>query len=325
LNNRNHISIPESTRQRVREVAEQMGYRPNLLARNLNQGRTHTIGVVAPRMDNTFCGRILQGIQEEFMAADYRVLLAQTLNKPEVEARQVALLLDHQVEGIITVTDDGTLHELPQRIETILHRGVPCIVVDDKSLAGTVDCLVSDDLHGAELATAHLVKLGHRRIAHLSGGVIASSGRDRVAGYQKALHAAGIPLDPNLVVGHSFQKNEGAPAMNQLLDRPKPPTAVFAANDELAAEAMQVIRQRGLRLPEDIALVGYANFEVSQYLGLTTVEQDALEMGRCAARRLLLRMKNLKLPPELLLTPTKLIIRETSGKARPMSARKRSH
>ncbi len=235
--------------------------------------------MIVPRVDSTFCGQIAQGIQEACIESDYRVLLAHTLHRSEVEARQVDLLLEHRVDGLICVADEWTIGDLPRRVQGVLDEHVPCVVVDDRSLADRVDCVVSDDDRGARLAVRHLLALGHRRVAHLGAGPWTSPARDRDAAYRAALHEAGLEVDEALIAGQSFSMHRAAEPMKALLDLPRPPTAVFAANDRMAAEAILAIERRGLRVPEDVAIVGYSDMEMSQYLELTTVHQDTLQMG----------------------------------------------
>jgi LacI family transcriptional regulator len=317
LSGRTDITIPEATRERVRRVARELGYRPNGVARSLARGCTQTIGVIVPRVDSTFCGQIAQGIQEACIESDYRVLLAHTLHRPEVEARQVDLLLEHRVDGLICVADEWTIGDLPRRVSGVLGEHVPCVVIDDRSLADRVDCVVSDDDHGARLAVRHLLALGHRRVAHLGAGEWTSPARDRASGYRAAMQEAGVEVDEALVVGRSFSMHGAAEAMGALLDRPNPPTAIFAANDRLAAEAVEAIEGRGLRVPEDVAIVGYADMEVAHYLKLTTVHQGTLQMGRLAVRRLLRRIAEPGLAPEVLSLPTRLVVRRSCGAGAP--------
>jgi LacI family transcriptional regulator len=315
LSGRTDVTIPEATRERVRKAARALGYRPNGVARSLARGCTRTIGVIVPRVDSSFCGQIAQGIQEVCIASDYRVLLAHTLHRPKVEAHQVGLFLEHRVDGLICVVDEWTIADLPRTIAGILDERVPCVLIDDHALSDRVDCVVSDDRHGACLAVRHLLALGHRRIAHLSGGERTTPALERTAGYREALREAGIRFDRTLVAGKSFSMHDAAAALHDLLDRKNPPTALFTANDRLAAEAKSAVEERGLRVPDDVAIVGYADMELAHYLKLTTIRQDAAELGRVAVQRLLQRIASPELPPETLVVPTRLVVRQSCGSA----------
>jgi LacI family transcriptional regulator len=162
----------------------------------------------------------------------------------------------------------------------------------------------------------HLLSLGHRRIGHLSAGTRATSARERGAGYRAALAEAGIPVDEFLIAGDSFQPEEAAAAMAALLELREPPTAIFAANDLMAAAALEVATQRGLRVPDDVALVGYGDVLMARYLRLTTVHQPARKMGLRAAERLFARLEDPELPPEGIVLPTRLVVRATCGASR---------
>jgi LacI family transcriptional regulator len=189
------------------------------------------------------------------------------------------------------------------------------VVIDDHSCAEEADCVVSDDLRGARLAVEHLLRLGHRRIAHLSAGEGMSSARDRRAGYLAALQEAGLPMEERLITGASYfmSSDELQAAILSLLDLSDRPTALFAANDDMAAESIAVAQARGLRVPGDLSVVGYGNTEVGRYIGLTTVHQDPLDMGRLAARRLFARLEEPDLAVERIVLPVQMVLRDSCG------------
>lgn len=317
MNSRMDKSIPASTRERVLNAARELGYRPNALVRGLVRGKTQTIGVLVPRLDSSFHATIVQGIQEVCNAQDYRILLADSQHDPDLEARQIYLLLEHRVDGLLSVAvaEGGIAPQTARWLKTVKTEGLPFVVVDDRTLASEVDCVVTDDFAGAKLAVGHLLRLGHRRIAHLSAGSGMTSARDRHAGYRAALESAGIAYDDSLVAGDSyFMKPEDLQKpIRTLLELPEAPTALFAANDDLAAEAYQFVRRQGGSIPTDLALVGYGNTEVGRFLGLTTVHQEPLQMGRQAAERLFARLIDFSLAVEESVLPTRLILRESCG------------
>ncbi len=319
MNERTDKSIPTSTRERVLRAARELGYRPNGLVRALVRGRTQTIGVLVPRLDSSFHATIIQGIQEICTAQDYRVLLADSQHAPDLEARQIDLLLEHRVDGLISVAvaEGGTFEKTAKWHSIVKAEGMPLVIVDDHSLAPEVDCVVTDDFEGARLAVQHLLRLEHRRIAHLSAGFRMTSARNRHDGYMAALQSAGVGPDTRMVIGNSYfmKPEELQKAIDGLLELPEAPTALFAANDDLAAEVLGVIRQRGGSVPEDMALVGYGNTELGRHLDLTTVHQDPLEMGRRAALRLFARLQDAMMPFETSVLPTRLIVRESCGSA----------
>lgn len=311
LNGRTDMVIPEETRARVLRSAQELRYRPNSLARSLVRGRTQTVGLIVPGLDSSFTASIVSGVQEELGRHNYRILLGHSQHDPDIEAKQVALLLEHRVDGLICVVGEGTTERMGQWIDEIVGQGVACVLIDDRTFGDRVDCVVTDDRDGAFQAVSHLIALGHRRIGHLSAGFQVSSAKDRHRGYEAALAAAGLPRDAALAAGGTFEM--GAAAVEALLDLPEPPTALFAANDYMAAEALEVVRLRKRRVPDEIAVVGYGDTRVGRYLHLSTVRQDPPCLGRVAARRLLARFVDSRLPPEVIVLPTELLVRESSG------------
>ncbi|GIV18353.1 MAG: LacI family transcriptional regulator [Armatimonadota bacterium] len=313
LSGRQDVVIPQSTRERIWQAARELGYRPNGLARGLVRGKTQTIGVLIPRMDSSFHALIMDGIQEVCTATDYRVLLADSRHNAELETRQVEMLLEHRVDGIISIAVAGASSGTWVRM--LKREGVPLVIVDEHTFEGEADCVVSDDVTGARKAVQHLIQLGHRRIVHLGAGSDMSAARDRQAGYLLALQSAGIEPRDEWVRGDSFfmPVERIHEIVAELLHLSEPPTALFAANDDLAAEAMQVAREHGVQVPQQLAIVGYGNTEVGRHLRLTTVHQDPRQMGQIAARRLMHRLQNMDLPVKCMKLPTQLVIRESCG------------
>lgn len=320
LNARTNVHLAEATRQRVREAAERLGYRPNQLARNLLRGLTDTIGLVLPSLASSFVAQIAEGIQHEAALTNRRVLLANTRNDPAFQAAQFELLLRHRVDGIVIVTGETTLPALGYQLAILARCHVPCVVVDDRTYAAQVDCVVSNDRQGAEMAVRHLIAGRHRRIAHLSAGTGTSSARDRLVGFRRALRSAGLPCPAERISGSSYLGAASREALVRLLEIPSRPTAIFAANDRHLAEGLPLLGELGLRVPADIALVGYANYDFSAYLGLTSVDQQPMEMGKIALRRLVERIVSPALKPRLIQTPVKLVVRHSCGIANPSPA-----
>lgn len=314
LNGRTDVSLPDATRQGILQAAAELGYRPNSIARSLVRSRTQTIGVIVPSLESAFHASIVDGIEAVCAAREYRLLLAYAQRSAADERQQAHLLLENRVEGILNVSrlsreEGGAL------MEEIAAEGVAGVLLDNEFPGAPADCVVSDDLHGTAQAVRHLLALGHRRIGHISAGSRVSTARDRCAGYRQTLLAAGIEPDPALVVGDTFVPAHAGAWMEQLLDLPEPPTAVFAANDDLAAEAMLAAARRGLRVPKDVAVVGFGDLRMARYLHLTTVHQAPEELGRQAAERLFARIEAPELAPERLVIPTRLVVRKSCGAA----------
>jgi LacI family transcriptional regulator len=317
MNDRREIVLSQATRERVRAVAARMGYRPNYLARSLLRGRTQTVGVILPSLASSFVAQIAEGIQAVAWERNHRVLLSHTRHTPEIEARQLALLLEHQVEGVVIVTGEMTLAELPARLDTLAKARLPTVVVDEDSVADRVDCVVSDDERGSRMAAEHLLRLGHRRIGMVGAGDLTSSARARLVGYRKALETWGIRFDASLVCGRTYLQDDGVSVLSILLALPAPPTAILAANDRRLAEGLPWLSKRGIRVPQDLALVGYANYDFAAYLGLTSVDQHPQILGRRAMTRLLQRIDKPQLKPRLFKEVPELVVRQSSGRASP--------
>lgn len=320
LNNRQDVSIPEATRAKVLAAAKRLGYRPNSIARSLVRGKTSTIGVIVPSLELSSTADAVDGIEAECSRKGHRILLAYSHNDPDVEAEQARMLLEHRVDGIIGVVGYRTLAGTKRWLQEADAEQVPCVVADSSVPGVQVDYVVGDDRSGAFTAVTHLHRLGHRRIAHLSAGELGSPACERREGYRAALLAAGIAIDPKLVAGSSFEPEDAAVAMVGLLELPKPPTAVFAADDMMAAVAIDVIRDRGLRVPQDLAVVGFNDMRLARFLRLTTVRLLARERGRLTINRLFARMMDPHLPKEGIVVPTQLVVRESCGAALPAAA-----
>ncbi len=324
LNGRMDVAIPDATRAKVLAAASKLGYRPNGIARSLVRGKTCTVGVIVPALELSTTADTVDGIEAGCSKRSYRILLAYSHNDPDLEVQQQRLLLEHRVDGIICVVGYRSLAGTGRWVPEAIKEHVPCVIVDSSVPGVQVDYVVGDDRSGAFTAVSHLLGLGHRRIAHLSAGVVGSPACERREGYRAAMRAAGVPIDESLIVGNTFEAQDAAAAMASLLDLPKPPTAVFAADDLMAAAAVEVIRQHGLRVPQDLAVVGFNDVTLARYLRLTTVRLSAQDRGHLAIERLFARMKNPRLPWEGITVPTQLVVRESCGAGPEAVGRNRS-
>lgn len=316
LNGNTQVAIPEETRQRVLRAARELGYRPNRLVRGLVRGRTQTIGLIVPRLDSSFHATVVQGIQSVCRMHGYRVLLADSEHCFADERNEVELLLEHRVDGLISfaLPDDVAVDQLREWVAGLVADGVTMVVVDDHSVSGLVDCIVTDDVLGARLIVEHLIQLGHQRIAHLSAGEGMSSARDRARGYREALAKADMPAMPELIAGSSYfmTDQEIGQCVRHLLSQTPRPTAVFAANDDIATGCIVACRELGVKVPEDLSVAGYGDTAAGRYLGITTIQQDPYSMGQRAAERLLQRLREPDLPPRLFVLPVQLAIRSST-------------
>jgi LacI family transcriptional regulator len=277
--------------------------------------RTGLLGVLVPLIYDVYFSAILSGVAEGAYQHELRLVLSPTQHE---HAREVSLL-DQLVRGVV----DGALLVLPEASSHELNRarveGPPFVVVDPLlPLDVGLPCVTVANRSGAEQAMRHLIALGHRRIAAITGppGWVATEGRR--SGYRAVLEAAGIPLEPALEVEADFQIGPGAEAAASLLDRPEPPTAIFAFNDAIAVGAMRAARERGLRLPEDLSIVGFDDVTVATIVApaLTTVRQPLAEMGRTAVNLLVRLLDGRHGGTQQIELPTRLVVRQSTAPPR---------
>lgn len=280
--------VREETRQKVLRFAQAMDYRPNLLARSMRTDRTHTIGIIADNLLSPFTPPIIQGIQDFLKTIDYLGLIVNADWDPTVEREAITTLLSRAVEGIIFVESS---HLAPT--QELVESQKPYMYVHRLFGSSVQNSVVPDDYRGAQLAVEHLLRLGHRRIAHIAGPHGWHSARRRVESYQDTLRKHGLVADADLVVEGDWEFAGGVTAMQQLLTCTPLPTAIFVGNDMMALGALEALRTAGLQVPQDIALAAYDNREISHVLHpkLTTVSLPAYHMGRKAAELLWLKLQ----------------------------------
>lgn len=304
-------NVAPSTRQRVLEAAEELAYIADPSASRLASGRSRTIGLAVPMLGQWVSSKIFSGVEAVVAASGYDVLPF-SMSGPGGVARFVEELpFRKRVDGLLLV--DAPLD--PPQLERICASGVPMVTVG--VVAEHISSLVVDNRAAARLAVGHLTGLGHQRIG-LIGGVEDDPYRfsapvQRYNGYLEALTTARREPDPGLAVPGNFSLEGGAEAMQELLACSDPPTAVFCCSDEMAIGAMQVARDAGLRIPQDLSIVGFDDHDVSEYLGLTTIRQDVVGLGERGAAMLLDRVAQ----PTGAVTherhPTRLVVRHTTG------------
>jgi DNA-binding LacI/PurR family transcriptional regulator len=307
--------VSDGRRARVLAAAEQLGYRPNAMARGLASRRTRTVGVLLNELHNPFYAEIMDGIEDEAEALDYRLLASTGGRRRGGESRAVDMFLEHRVDGLLLVGP-----RLPTAEIGAAARHVPVAVVAREVRHPDVDWIVNDELAGARLVIGHLVALGHRRIVHIDGGRGAGATARRKA-YALAMREAGLDKEIR-VLGGDYTDSAGVLAAERLLASRPLPTAIFAANDILATGVIDRLEDAGLRIPEDVAIVGYDNTFLAalHHVSLTTINQPRPEMGRRAVRALVERMEGSRTEPLRLRTVPSLIVRETSGPVRSTEA-----
>ncbi|WEX08766.1 LacI family DNA-binding transcriptional regulator [Chelativorans sp. AA-79] len=311
--------VAEPTRSRIREAARRLNYRPNVSARNLRTQRSMAVLLVVRDVGNPFYLDIMKGVEAAAREAGYSVLMGNTENNPEREIEYFNMLRDGHADGMILIT--GKLPEddvLPQdlaalpvvvALEPIEHSGFPHVMIDNTG--------------AAREAVEHLISLGHKRIAHIAGPVPETMATLRREGYRRAMGAAGLKIPAGYEVIGDYLLPSGERLCRELFSLPEPPTAIFAANDEMAFGAINELRVMGLGVPGDVSVVGFDDIFLSQafYPPLTTVSQPRIAIGREAMRLLLEVMRGESHVGEIIMMPTAF---QTRGSTAPMRGR-RSH
>jgi len=312
----NHADISEATRTRVLAKVEELGYQRNAVARSLSLRRTHTLGIVIPDLMHSFFVEVIAGIEPVASNRGYGVLLCSSSEDPAKERSELEMLRGRQVDGVVIASAPGT--GSTDVLQQLVKRGTSLVMID-RDDHPSVKChrVLTDDEQVGQLATSHLVDGGRRTIAHIGGPAIAHAKR-RERGWREALKARGIKASDDWIVRGGFMESDGYKAMKRLLTVRPRVDAVFAANDPSAIGAMKAIWEAGLRVPDDIAVVGVGDIALGDLLRvpLTTVGWSRREQGRHAAELLLNSIDREIDEPQRIVIPPRLIVRESSGTAR---------
>jgi LacI family transcriptional regulator len=309
VNNKNSI-LPDK-RARVLAAMQRLGYVPNMQARKLAGGRSQVVGVVSHDVWNSYVMEILRGIDEELASAEYDLMLYTSRRRAAMEQAHVSTLTQGLAEGLLLLLPRG----LETYIEGLRKRHFPFVLIDDGGSAAGGRTVGATNRQGAYDAARHLLELGHRRIGVITGALDIGASHERLAGYHAALEAFGVPSDGRLIVEGDFTQPRAIEAARALLDRAERPTAIFASNDVSAFGVLQVAREKNVRVPEDLSVVGFDDIPqaAESRPPLTTVRQPLEEMGRVAARMLLAAMHASEPLSERVELPTQLVVRDSTA------------
>ncbi len=308
--------ISAATKSRIRRLSEEMGYMPDCLAQGLRTRTTKLLGLVISSITNPIFARIVLGIEEQANELGYDILLVHTLNRTEREETCIRRLLSRRVDGLFlspVYRMNPTAH-----IYQELHRcGTPTIVLGHRApFCGQFVSVETDDLAASYAATRHLLSLGHKRIAFFTGLAAAPWAQERYDGYRRALREAGLEVDERLIFQAGETIEDGAKAALQMLEESPEATAVQAANDLIAMGAANILLGQGLRIPEDISIVGFGNIMSSQFfrVPLTTIRQPKYRLGHAAMDSMLRLLRGEH--PDIKRLPADLVVRSSTGPAR---------
>lgn len=305
----NDVHVKQETRERVLKAMQQLGYVANRQARSLAGGKSNIIGVLVPDLGTGYIEEIIRGIDAELSLTDLDLILYTTHRMASKEANYVANLAKGMVDGLLLV--------LPRSpadfIGTLTQRNFPFVLIDHQGTGQDCPAVGATNWQGAFHATEYLIKLGHRRIGFITGSMDLGCAVDRLEGYRSALQTYHLLDAPELIYEGSFSQPDGFAGASAMLDLPVPPTAIFASNDVMAMGVMDAVRNRGLRVPGDVSVVGFDDIPQASLVrpALTTVNQPLENMGRVATQKLLDLLQHPEKEAERIELPTELIVRDS--------------
>lgn len=302
--------VKETTRNRVMEAVEELGYVANLPARSLAGGRSRIIGMLVPNLDNGYVGTITQGIDRELARANYDLMLYTSHRHPSKESFYVSAIANGLTDGLLLIAPLVPTTYL----DALREQNFPYVLIDQADDTENSNVVEATNWQGAYEATRYLCQLGHRRIAFIKGAPAVRSANDRLLGYKAALLDHDIPFQDELVIAGDYQQHTGYESTKKLLQKEiPPPTAIFASNDLAAIGAMDASREQGFRIPDDISIIGFDDIPQASFVypKLTTVRQPLEQMGQIAAKILLEQIEDRSHLPQRVALATQLVIRDS--------------
>lgn len=307
--------VSDELQERVKKVIEELDYHPNLMAGSLRRKKTNTIGLIVPDNSNPLFAELSRAIEDIGFSSGYSVMLCNSAYDFEKELKYIRTLRSKRIDGLIiipTTTEPGHINQL-------VENKMPVVVLDRTVPGVKADMVLVDNFQGTHDAAMHLIKLGHKRIGYIDRPFDLPHSLDRVRGYSKALEDKGIKLQKDLIVKSGFSYEDGAKAMQILLKQKLVPTAVIAFNDITAIGAIWAIKNQGLRVPEDISIIGFDDIPQSSYTvpRLTTVHFPKYKMAEAASKLLMEKMGgSISEKGTEVVLPLRLIIRKSTSKVK---------
>ncbi|MDO2948504.1 substrate-binding domain-containing protein [Aeromonas simiae] len=301
--------VADETRERVFAAMRDLNYAPSLVARSLKVKETHSIGMLVTTSSNPFFAEVVRGVERYCFEQGYNLMLGNTEGEATTAQSYLKMMLRKRVDGLLIMCSEGQREVLGQ----LDWLGDLPVVQMDWGSGGACDLIADNSHHGGMLATRHLIALGHKKMGCITGPRDRAPGTERLAGFIEALQEAGLPLRSDWILEGNFDCASGHQAMRSLLALSERPTALFVCNDMMAMGAISAATEAGLRIPEDLSIIGYDNVALAEYMSppLTTINQPKEELGRLAVTRLLTRI-NGERPQETLITlEPNLVIRRS--------------
>jgi DNA-binding LacI/PurR family transcriptional regulator len=317
-----HASIGEKTTRSVQELADKLGYQRNAIASSLRNSKTNTIGVIIPHIHRPFLSAAINGIEQVANEAGYNVIISQTNDSYQKEVANSQTLYASRVDGLLVSLAMETKDY--EHFRPFQNKGIPLVFFDRVCPEIESGKVVIDNFSAAYKATEHLILNGYRRIAHVAGLQVRDIYQDRLKGYLAALRRYGLPVEDAYILPTRLRSEEGFRCTETLLGLRIPPDAIFTANDTTAVSAIQYARSMGIRIPDDLGIVGFNNDPIAGIIepGLTTVAQPGFEMGQMASRQVLEQKisSHSSVLPKTVYLKTELIVRASSVPNRPRAS-----
>lgn len=310
----NNPIVSETTRRLIERTAQDMGYRPNIMAANFRTKRTNTIGVMLPLINRHFFSSVISGIEDIAYKNGFAVTISQSNDNFEKETKIAQTFYSNRVDGIIVSL--GMQTKSYDHLKLFSEKKVPIVFFDRVADSIPAHKIVVDDYSGGYRATEHLIENGGKKIAHIGGPLNLKIYQDRLEGFKDAMSKSGLPVDESMLIHNSLTRIDGTKAIKRLMQNPQKPDAIFCANDTTALSAIIYLREKGIRVPKDIIIVGFSNEPFSEVVtpSISTIRQPGFEMGQKAAGLLIteIKSKGNSRPFQEIVMPTELIIRESS-------------
>jgi LacI family transcriptional regulator len=310
----NDVHVRPETRERVLDTMRRLKFVANRQARSLAGGKSNIIGLLVPDLGTGYIGEIIRGIDAELGESGYDLMLYTTHRKAAKEISYVTNLIQGMVDGLLLVLPRNPI----DYIDILTKRNYPFVLIDHQGTGEDCPSIGATNWQGAYNATNYLIKLGHRRIGFITGWLDLGAAVDRLEGFKAALRNNRIPVVPELIHEGTFAQLDGYTGALHFLDLKKPPTAIFASNDVMAMAAMDAVRERGMRIPDDISIIGYDDIPQASMTrpALTTIRQPLEQMGRIAAQVLFEILRNPEHKHNRVELPTEIIIRDSTAKSK---------
>ena len=308
---RDHPDISLDTKNQVKQIAKELNFTPNPIAQSLKSNQTSTIGVIVPEIKHDFFSSAISGIEEVAYQSGYTIIVCQSNESFEREVVNTNVLVHHRVAGLIVSISQNTING--DHFLDLLERKIPLVFFDRVLEDIPAHKVIIDDTKSAFEAVSYLISKGYKKIAHLAGPIALDICKKRMKGYTDALEEAGFEVEENLVLYGGLHEIDGYNSMDRIIKENIKIDAIFAVNDPVAIGAFQRIKETGLRIPEDIAIIGFSNNKITNLVDppLSTVDQPSFEMGKKAAEILIaiIENKNKYSEPKTIILNTKLVIR----------------